>query len=197
METIWKEDRNSNGRTVIDRLSNLEEELKLEEAKSLTEKETKKVKWTGKFRRTFTKNPKKLDDKIIVLCFNSKREIEEPVILPIISGGLVVYRDKGFKFDTKSLYTIKIGNKINRVLALEEDDRLPIGHKDRYRQIAPQDIEELKKQGRYTRNDPILLKMLWNAQIEKVQKKAMQMSWLIWVVLIAIAGIVIYMFTKG
>lgn len=196
MEIVRKEEGNRNGGTITERLSNLEEELKLKEAKAITEKEGKKLKWTGKFRRNFNKNPKNLSEKVIVLCFNSKKEIEEPVILPIISGGLVVYRDKGFKFDPKCLYTIRLGNKINKVLAIEEDDRIPIGHKDRYKQITSLDIEQLKLQGRYTRNDPILLKMLWNAQIEKVQKKVGEMKWVLWIVLAAIAGIVIYMFTR-
>ena len=196
METIREEEGNSNDRAVnlTDRIIRLERALKLANAKRITEEEEKPFQWKGKFKSVFKKNPKSLKDKVIVLCFNSKREIEEPVILPIISGGIVVYKDKGFKFDPASLYTIRIGNKINRVLALEEDDRLPIGNK--YKQLKAADVEELKKQGRYTFNDSILLKMLWNAQIEKIPKKQMGSSTILWIVGIIIAGIVVYMFVK-
>jgi len=196
METIREEEGNSNDGAVnlTDRIMRLERALKLANAKRVTEEEEKPFQWKGKFKSVFKKNPKNLKDKVIVLCFNSKKEIEEPVILPIISGGIVVYKDKGFKYDPASLYTIKIGNKINRVLVLEENDRYPIGSK--YKQVKSIDIEELKKQGRYTFNDSILLKMLWNAQIEKIPKKQFDNKVILWIVGIAIVGIIIYMFMK-
>jgi hypothetical protein len=195
METIRREEGNSNDRTVgiVERVRRLEGELKLADAKKITLEEKKPMPWKGKFKSVFKKNPKKLKDKVMVMCFNSKMEIEEPVILPIISGGIVVYKDKGFKFDPAALYTIKIGNKINRVLVLEEDDRIPIG--SRYKQVKASDIEELKKQGRYTFNDSILLKMLWNAQVEKIPKGA-PAGMIKWIIIAAVALIVIYMFMK-
>lgn len=196
MEIIRREEGNGNDRAVnlSERISRLEKALKLEKAKQITEEESKKFQWKGKFKSVFKKNPKNLKDKVIVVCFNSKKEIEEPVILPIISGGIVVYKDKGFKFDPSSLYTIRIGNKINKVLAIEEDDRLPIGNK--YRQLKSIDVEELKKQGRYTFNDSILLKMLWNAQIERIPKKPIGNTTILWIVGIVIVGIIVYMFMK-
>ena len=183
--------------SIVDRISKLEEEVSLKEAREITAKEQKNIGWTGKFKSMFSKKQKNLQDKVIVVCLNSKKHIEEPVLLPIISGGIIVYKDRGFRFDPSGLYTIKLRNNITNVLLIEEDDRLPVGSNERvrYKQIKPGDIEELKKQGRYTRNDPILLKMLWNAQIEKTQKKT-DGKVILWVVLAVIAVIVIYMFMK-
>jgi hypothetical protein len=195
METIWREEGNSESGTIADRISRLEREVSLKEARAInSEEKQKKFRWTGKFRSVFSKNPKDLYDKIIVLPLNSKREIEEPIVLPIISGGIIVYKDKGYKFDPTALYTIKIKNKINKVLILEEDDRLPHGSK--YKQVKPTDVEQLKSNGRYPRNDPILLKMLWNAQIERKPKLSGSMGWILWVALGIAAIVVIYMFMK-
>lgn len=195
METIrrWEEGDSDRG-TISDRVSRLENQITFKEAKEITEQEKKPFPWKGKFRTVMKRDPKRIKEKIIVICLNAKKEIEEPVILPVISGGLIVYRDKGFAFDPTCLYTIKMGSRINKVLFLEEIDRLPIGH--RYRQVKTKDIEELKKQGRYTFNDSILLKMLWNAQIEKKPTSPVSGKVIFWIVLAAIAGIIIYMFTK-
>jgi hypothetical protein len=180
--------------SINERINKLEKELSLKDMKDQTEKEKKSFKWTGKFRRTLGKNPKNLNDKVIVLYLNSKYEMEEPVIVPIISGGIIVYRDKGYKFNPKCLYTIRIGNKTNKVLLLREIDRLPVGTE--VEQIDNEDFDDLKGKGRVPFNDPILLKMLWAAQVEKLQNKKAG-SYILWIVLGIIAVIVVFMFTKG
>ena len=195
METIWKRKDDDSRRTVVDRLDKLEDKVAISNAKDVANKEQKKFTWKGKFGSMFKKDPDKIKDKIIVILLNSKREIETPEIVPVVSGKIIVYRDKGYQFDPACLYTIKQGNKINRVLLLEEDDRLPIGH--RYRQLKFHDVEDLKAQGRFTGNDPILLKMLWNAQLEKKPIAKVSGKVVLWIVLGIIAVIVVYMFAKG
>ena len=91
METIWKRKDDDSRRTVVDRLDKLEDKVAISNAKDVANKEQKKFTWKGKFGSMFKKDPDKIKDKIIVILLNSKREIETPESVPVVSGKIIVY----------------------------------------------------------------------------------------------------------
>jgi len=187
MEIIRKESGDTR-RSLTDRINQIEEELSIGEMKKITKEEKKDWKFPFKWKRQFNKSRSKMAlDKILVIYLNIKSEIEPPVLVPLFSGNIIIYKNKAHEFDPRAVLTIRIGKKIIRCILIKETDR---------RAVSNLDYDEIKKRGDSTDSDEILVKMIVKAIIEKTKKKvSMGIVILIGVAIIA-AIIVFFVFMK-
>jgi hypothetical protein len=170
-----------------DDVEDLKEELKYKREIEETKKLGKEWKLPFKWKSAMNKSVKKANkNNVLVFYLSAKGEIEQPMLLPLYSGNLIIYKDKAHEFNPRALFNMYSGNKLYKVLIIREIDRKPVSNLD---------WDKVKLRGDTTRNDEILLKMLRLAMIEKV-KKAVS-SW-IWYGLgaVVLAGIV-YFLVKG
>ena len=186
METIRKGEQDD-GTTIElslkERLKILEEKQNLDNAKKETTEVKKEWKWPFKWKGVMNKStkPKIAENKVLLIYFNQKNEIEEPVMVPLY-GNIVIHKNKAYEFDPRAIWTINLKGKIIKVLALKEIDRRPISNLD---------IDEVKARGDATDSDEILLKMVTRAVIEK-QKKQMSSS-AMWIMGgLVVAGLIVY-----
>lgn len=170
-----------------DDVEEMKSELKYKKEMEETAKEGKPwklpLKWAGPMKKSVKKKNK---DKLLVLYLSAKGEIENPMLLPLYSGNLVIYKDKVHEFNPRALWNMQIGNKLYKVIIIREIDRKPVSNLD---------WDKVKRRGDTTRNDEILLKMLRLAMIEKVKK---QVGTWIWYILGAVVlGGIVYFLVKG
>ena len=136
-------------------------------------------KWKNNMRKS---NGKANKDKVLVIYLSANYRIEPPMLLPVMGGNIVIYKDKAHEFDPSDLFLLKSGKNIVKVLIIREIDRKPVSNKD---------WAEVKQRGDSTRDDEVLLKMLKLAMVEKV-KKAINTSFL-WILGLIAAAVVGYM----
>lgn len=192
MADIRGESPDSNGKSATislkKRIEDLEEKVEIKDKAEETNKKKKFWEFPGKWKRGMNKSTGKLSkDKILVLYLNIKGEIEPPIIVPLYSGNIIIYRNKAYEFDPRALWTIQNRKKTIKVVLLREMDRRPVSNLD---------WDEVKKRGDSTDSDEILIKMVKKALIEK-QKKNINKGMIILVVLAIIGVIIFLMLRKG
>lgn len=184
METIRKEgDEQPGSGGIKTRLEKIEEHIKFGKMKEETAKEQKKIKFPGRWLKNMKKSTKKVGlDKILVWYLNIKGEIEDPILVPLYSGNLIIHKNKAYEFDPRNLWTMKYKKLITKCLLVREIDRRPVSNMD---------WDEVKARGDATDSDEILIKVVTKAIIEK-QKKAVAKGAVIAIV-VAIIAIIVFM----
>lgn len=188
MENIREETRTEpRARSLSERLAWLEEKQSIGKMQEDTKKNAKPVKFPFKWRRQLNKSTGKLStDQVLVWYLNIKGEMESPQVMPLYSGNIIIHKNKAYEFDPRSLWTIRLKNKIYKCLIIREIDRRP---------VANLDWDEVKKRGDATDSDEILVKMVTKALIEK-QKKAVGKGVVVLIVVGIVALAVFFLFFK-
>jgi len=163
MENIWERERTRTG-SISSRLSKLEEEIRLKEMRRITKDEQEEFKFPWKWKSQMNKATKKKpsQNKVLAFYLNVKGEMEPPLLVPLFSGNIIIYRNKAHIFDPRDTWLVNLPRRrmIKCILIREIDRRL----------VSNRDFDEVKKEGYATDSDEILLKMVTKAMIEKVKK---------------------------
>lgn len=171
------------------------DEMKAKVAKLLEEKggnkKEKEKPWRPPFKWNFKFVQSKRaanSDKILVMMFNKKNQIEAPKFMPIF-GNIIVWKNKVYVYRPKAIWTMMVLGK-PQVYCIKEDDMEPISN------ISKEKLERLMvKSGRSTVYHKLLLQAALSAQVKKDTK---QMNWLIaGIVILVVVGALIWFFTKG
>jgi hypothetical protein len=170
---------------VRDLLKQLVEEKQYGEQKKDTAKKTKKFRWPGGWKSKAKKADKK-KDFIMIWYLNIKGEIEQPLIVPIYSGNMVIIRNKIHEVDPRAMWNWRVGMKSHKVLIVKEIDRRPVSNLD---------LDEVRKRGDATDSDEFLIKAAIRAQTAAIGKTVPKWVWI--VVGLIIVGILIFFFTQG
>lgn len=161
-------------------LERIAEDKKYTEQNEDTKKKKREWKFPAAWKRRMGRGTKSRD-KVVVLYLNIKGEIEQPVIVPLYSGNMVIIRHKPYEIDPRAFWLVRVGMKTHKVLIIKEIDRRPVSNLD---------YSEIRKRGDATDSDEILLKASLRAQLSAISKpvnKAM-----IVIVVLIIVGIVGY-----
>lgn len=195
MEDFWeKRTATTNGgatavnpKTIKEQLEELKEKDELRDRREKTLREQEQWNFPKKWNKGFRKSTGKFaDDKILVIVLNQKQELEPPVLVPIFSGNIIIYKNKAYDFDPRAVLTIKYKKKIVRVVLIRTIDRRP---------FCNLDWGEVRARGDGTDSDEILLKMVTKAMIEK-QKKPFNKGIIVVIVIAVIIGIIFFLW-KG
>jgi hypothetical protein len=155
--------------SIRDEMNKMREDLKYQKYKEDTQKKKKEWAVPTKWKSVYNKSTKKSNENKVLVQYLTSRGTElPPMLLPLYSGNLIIYKDKVHEFDPRALYNLRVGNKMYKKLIIREMDRKP---------VANLDWSDVKARGDTTRNDEILLKMLRLAMIEKVKKQASAWMW--------------------
>lgn len=147
--------------------------------------------WMSMFRKSTKKQNR---EKALVLYFNKKNEIEEPKLMPIYDGNMIVWKHKVYRFDPRAMWLMKFGPKLVRVYCIREIDRRPIRNPETGKTIyfaggaiSNQDAEEVVASGNSTDSDELLIKAFLKAQTKETK---MQVNWVIIgvIILVLIVG---------
>jgi hypothetical protein len=173
---------------IKDEIEELRNEVEYGKLKEDTEKQKKELKFPGKWSGMMKKSTKKQNqDKVLVQYLTSNGQELPPMLLPLYSGNLIIYKDKVHEFDPRALWNVKFGKNMYKKIIIKESDRKPVSNLD---------WSAIKKRGDTTRNDEILLKMLRLAMIEKVKKQMGSMAF--WIIGgLIVAGAAFYLFKGG
>lgn len=157
--------------SIREELNDMRDEMKYQKYREDTRKKKKEWSIPTRWKSIYNKSTKKgSQDKVLVQYLTSKGYELPPMILPLYSGNLIIYKDKVHEFDPRALYNLRIGTKMYKKIIIREIDRKPVSNLD---------WAEVKARGDTTRNDEIILKMLRLAMIEKVKKQATTWMWYI------------------
>jgi hypothetical protein len=186
----------------------------LEEIKDSLEKQKETLETSRPFRFPFRwalkfmqSKRKSKQEMALVLFFNKKNEIEQPMFLPIFSGNMIVYKNKAYEFDPRAIWRIRGVRGYPSVYCIREIDRRPIKNPDGsfkryegkvvYRRdaaISNMDIDEVRARGDSTESDEFLIKAALKAQTTQIPVKG---SWLIGgLVVLVIIGIIVWLFVS-
>jgi hypothetical protein len=172
--------------SVRDLLAKLVEERETGDKKSETKEKKKQWKYPSKWTSK-AKKASKLRDTVLVFYLNIKGEIEQPMLVPIYGGNMVVIRDKVYEVDPRAMWTIRIGiNKIYKVMIIKEIDRRPVSNLD---------WDDIRRRGDATDGDEFLIKAALKAQVVQATKKAISKGILI-IVGLAVIGFLIFFLTR-
>lgn len=140
--------------TVREMLANIANEKKTAEQKSETDKNKKQWKmpfsWFSKMGKA-----QKTRDMVVVFYLNIKGEMEQPMLLPLYSGNMVIIRNKVYEVDPRAFWTYRKGMKTWKLLLIKEIDRRPVSNLD---------WDEIKARGDATDSDEFLIKAALRAQ---------------------------------
>lgn len=126
-------------------------------------------------------------DTAVVLYFNQKGIIEEPRVINIEAGNIVMIKGSPYEVDPRAFWLIKIGKNVHKILCIKEIDRRPISNLD---------IDEVRERGDSTDSDSFLIKAALKEQIGAAKKPIP--SWLIWVIGIVVLGAIgFFLFQSG
>lgn len=182
MENIRKETRNT-----IDN-QKLIEVLEKEKQRLLKEKDKlwkPPFKWKFKFIQSKRVSN---SDKILVMMFNKKNQIEPPKFMPIY-GNLIVWNHKVYVYRPKAIWTLMVIGK-PQVYCIKEKDMEPISN------ISLKVLDEMMRtSGRTTEYHKILLQAAIAAQTKKDGIKAN--GWIIAAVILVVVGGLLWFFLKG
>jgi len=141
-----------------------------------------KMFWGKKMKR----NTEKKNNNIVVIFLTMKNTIE-CYQSPITLGKIIIIKNKLFEYDSRCLFSTKVGSKYYNCLIVKEIDRLPINNMN---------TDEIKARGDSTLNDEFLLKMALRALSE--EKKKMQIPLIVWILLAAAAiGLIAWFVISG
>jgi len=193
MENFREEQSTASGTklSLKERLELLERKEQIEksqEKKEETKKKKIEFKFPFKWSREIKKSGKKAaEDKVLVFYLSAKGNIEGFKLLPLYSGSMIIYKNRAYEFDPRTLWLLQDKGKTYKCVIIREIDR---------RTISNLDWQEVKAEGFATDSDEILIKMVTKAFIEKV-KKQMSMGVIIAIVVCIILVAVFFMFKGG
>jgi len=165
-------------------LKQLVNEKKFGEKKQDTLNKTKKFRWPSAWKSKANKASKKRE-LVMIWYLNIKGEIEQPLVVPIYSGNMVIIRNKIHEVDPRAMWNWKVGMKNHKVLIVKEIDRRPVSNLD---------LDEIRKRGDATDSDEFLIKAAIRAQTTTTTKPVSK--W-IWIILgIAVVGVLIFFFMQ-
>lgn len=148
-------------------------------------KQTKKYwkfpsKWTSKAKKS-----SKMKNAVLVFYLNIKGELEQPMIVPIYGGNMVVIKDKVYEVDPRAIWTVNVGvNKIYKLLIIKEIDRRPVSNLD---------WDDIRRRGDATDSDEFLIKAALKAQVVQATKKAINKGILILIGVAAVAAVIFFL----
>lgn len=178
-------------RELLERLVEQKELEKLQnraEQEAVAKPDPKKGHWKIPFKwQSKMKKGSKKYDQAVVFYLNVKGELEPPVIVPIYSGSMIMFRDKVYEVDPRAFWTVRLGmNKVYKVLIVKEIDRRPVSNLD---------LDEIRKRGDATDSDEFLIKAALRAQIKETAK-TLGKGMIILIVVIVI-GLLAWFFLSG
>lgn len=168
--------------SVRDLLSKLVEEKDSGEKKSETkvQKKSWKIprKWISKAKRS-----EKRRDAVLIFYLNIKGELEQPMIVPIYGGNMVIIRNKVYEVDPRAFWNVKIGfNRTYKLLIIKEIDRRPVSNLD---------WDDIRTRGDATDSDEFLIKAALRAQMATAAKQVGKGA-IILIVLAIAAGLIFF-----
>lgn len=135
------------------------------------------------------KEASKKRDSILVFYLNIKGEIEQPMVVPIYGGSMVIIRNKIHEIDPRAVWTLKTGGLFGgqnfKCMIFKEIDRRPVSNLD---------LDEIKRKGDSTDSDEFLIKAALKAQT--VQTAKPMNKWILWVGGLIIVGVILYFLFK-
>lgn len=169
-------------RSIRELLEQLNENVELKDKKEDTL--LKGRKWRVPFRwKSKMKKASRMKDKVLVFYLNIKGEFEQPMIVPIYSGNMIIIKNKPHEIDPRAFWMVRVGFKQYKVMIVKEIDRRPVSNLD---------YSEIKKRGDATDSDEFLIKAALKAQQAQVTKGMGKI--VIIIIIIAIVGAVLYFF---
>lgn len=207
-----REEEETRGRriTLANRIRALERKKTIAERDAATIKETKQFSWPFKWKSKFNRSGRKVaEERMLVIYFNKKNEIEPPRFMPIFDGNMIVWKNKPYEFDPRAIWRIKGVKRQPMVYCIREIDRRPIKNPDggfktdrlgrriygSDAAISNNDINDVRERGDSTESDEFLIKAALKAQTSQT-KKNLNMG-AIAIVLIVAAGFAIWFFSSG
>jgi hypothetical protein len=152
-------------------------------------KETKVLKKPWKIPRKWVSKAKRAEkkrDAVLVFYLNIKGELEQPMIVPIYGGNMVIIKNKVYEVDPRAFWNMKVGfNRIYKLLIIKEIDRRPVSNLD---------WDDIRIRGDATDSDEFLIKAALRAQITTAAKKLGRGA--IIIIIIAIAALLVFFFMQ-
>ena len=212
MASIWKEENSDRGRslTLAERIRNLERKAQIRERSDETDEKIKQFKFPFKWKRKFLQSKRKsASEKMLVIYFNKKNEIEPPKFMPIFDGNMIVWKNKPYEFDPRAIWRIKGVRGQPMVYCIREIDRRPIKNPDGSWKrdymgrkiyssdaaISNNDIADVRERGDSTESDELLIKAALKAQTTQ-NKKNLSIGVLIIIGIIVIGGLIWFFTSK-
>lgn len=148
--------------------------------------ETKINKKPWKFPRKWISKAKKTEkrrDAVLIFYLNIKGELEQPMIVPIYGGNMVIIRNKVYEVDPRAFWNVKVGfNRTYKLLIIKEIDRRPVSNLD---------WDDIRTRGDATDSDEFLIKAALRAQMTTAAKRIGRGA-IILIVLAIAAGLVFF-----
>ena len=167
-------------------LKQLVEEKRFGDKKADTAKKQKGFKWPGAWKSKANQASKK-KDFIMIWYLNIKGEIEQPLVVPIYSGNMVIIRNKIHEVDPRAMWNWKVGMKSHKVLIIKEIDRRPVSNLD---------LDEVRKRGDATDSDEFLIKAAIRAQTAATSKPIPMWIWIV-LGIVVVGGLIFFFMQKG
>lgn len=136
-----------------------------------TDKKSSPFKWPRKWQMKFRQSKKQQDktEKVLLLYLNLNGMWEVPKFVPIVSGDIVVIRNKVYRIDPKDITRL---GKYNAYVCREIDKELVPGNgRQGIEPISNANYDEVVRNGRGTSNHPTLIKAILAARQEQKEKK--------------------------
>jgi len=152
-------------------------------------KDTKVLKKPWKFPSKWIRQAKKSSkrrDAVLVFYLNIKGELENPMIVPIYGGNMVIIRNKVYEVDPRAIWNVKMGfNKTYKLLIIKEIDRRPVSNLN---------WDDIRARGDATDSDEFLIKAALRAQMTTTAKRVGKGA--IVIIILAIVGALIFFFMQ-
>ena len=177
---IKKEEKEKLG--VRELLTKLVDEKENKEKRTTTKKKKKKWRFPTKWKMQAKKSSKHRD-AVLVFYLNVKGELEQPLVVPIYSGNMIIIRNKVYEVDPRAFWTIKIGFKTYKLLIIKEIDRRPVSNLD---------WDDIRRRGDATDSDEFLIKAALKAQITTTARQVSKGIIYFILAAVVIGGIVLF-----
>lgn len=183
-ESLLKENKNLSVREL---LAKLVDEKENKEKRTITKRKKKKWKFPAKWKMLAKKSSKRRD-AVLIFYLNVKGELEQPLVVPIYSGNMIIIRNKVYEVDPRSFWTIKIGFKTYKLLIIKEIDRRPVSNLD---------WDDIRRRGDATDSDEFLIKAALKAQVTTTAKQVSKGIIFFILAAVVIGGIVLFITSSG
>lgn len=168
-------------------LGKLVDEKEGGDKRSTTKKKKKKWNFPAKWKMQAKKSSKKRD-AVLVFYLNLKGELEQPLVVPIYSGNMVVIRNKVYEVDPRSFWTMRVGFKTYKLLIIKEIDRRPVSNLD---------WDDIRRRGDATDSDEFLIKAALKAQVTTTAKQVSKGIIFFILAAVIIGGIILFITSSG
>jgi hypothetical protein len=172
--------------SVKEMLAKLLERKEAAENKPEDKKKKPAFQWPKLWSRTIEKNSASRENAV-VLYFNQKGMIEDPRVVPIEAGNMVIIKGSPYEVDPRAFWLVKLGKNVHKILCIKEIDRRPISNLD---------IDEIRQRGDSTDSDSFLIKAALKEQMTNKEKKPMP-KWILWIIGAVVVGGLIFFFMQG